>query len=356
MAADRVTAALTARLRTGAGDFALTADLTAAPGQTLGVVGPNGAGKTTLLRALAGLLPPGGPVTLGDAVLDDPAARLHVPPERRDIGVVFQDLLLFPRLSARENVAFGLRARGAGRREARATADAWLDRVDLAGLGDRRPGQLSGGQQQRVALARALAPGPRLLLLDEPLSSLDPTAAAAARALLTTHLSAFDGVTVLVTHDPLEALVLADRLVVLDAGRVAQEGPPADVAARPRTAHVAQLVGLTLLTATAHGVELAPDEGGRLIAAEPHEGRVLVAVRPGAVSVFLERPTGSPRNVWPATVSALEPAGGAVRVTLGGPPSLLADLTPAAVAELGLRPGRQVWAAVKAGDVVAYPA
>ncbi len=212
------------------------------------VLGPNGAGKTTLLRALAGLLPLElGRVELGGVVLDDPAADVFVPTERRSIGMLFQDYLLFPHLTALDNVAFGLRTRGQSRRVARAAAAAWLERV---GIGDRehaRPRALSGGQAQRVALARALAPDPRLLLLDEPLAALDASSREELREELGAHLASFEGVSLVVTHDPFEAATLADQLVVLEEGRVTQAGPPADVAANPRSRYIEELAMLGLL-------------------------------------------------------------------------------------------------------------
>jgi molybdate transport system ATP-binding protein len=354
-----VTGALAARVAVDRPGFALDASLTADPGEVIGLLGPNGAGKTTVLRALAGLVAlSAGRVALGAAVLDDPAAGVFVPPERRPVGLVFQDHLLFPHLSVRENVAFAPRCAGLGRAAARRRADGWLERLDLAALADRKPATLSGGQAQRVALARTLAAEPALLLLDEPLAALDAGTRLTVRADLRGHLTGYGGPSVVVTHDPVEAMVLADRLVVLERGRVVQEGPPAEVARRPRTAYVAQLVGLNLYrgTATAAGVEL--DGGARLVTADgPRTGRVLVAVRPSAVALAVEPPHGaSPRNAWPGTVAGLERLGDRVRVAVDGPPAVLADVTALAVAELGLAPGRRVWTAVKATELEVYPA
>nr|WP_231126836.1 ABC transporter ATP-binding protein [Motilibacter aurantiacus] len=344
-----------------------------APAETLAVLGPNGAGKSTLLRVLAGLLPlDEGHVRLGPVALDVPAERVLVAPQQRRAGVVFQDYRLFPHLSARDNVAFGPAAAGASRRAARALADRELARLGIAEVARQRPGQLSGGQAQRVALARALATEPRMLLLDEPLAALDARSRADARSALRAVLAGFDGPAVLVTHDPLEALTLADRLLVLEHGRVVQEGTPAVVARHPATDYVARLVGLNLYP----GVVAAPgtgrvrlDRGGELVAARPDsdgtalgaEGlpvgtRVLVAVDPAAVAVHLQRPEGlSPRNVWPGTVRALELLGNRVRAEVDGTPPALVDLTAPAVAELGLAPGLPVWLALKASEARAYP-
>ncbi|HEY0638967.1 MAG TPA: ABC transporter ATP-binding protein [Pseudonocardiaceae bacterium] len=337
--------------------FALDLALDVAPGETVALLGPNGAGKTTALRALAGLRPlTRGSVELDGTVLDDPAAGVRVATEHRPIGVVFQDHLLFGHLSALENVAFGPRARGVPRAVARGLASDWLARVGLAEYATRRPRALSGGQAQRVALARAMVTEPRLLLLDEPLAALDASTRLLVRGELRRHLAAFGGCTVLVTHDPLDAMVLADRIVVLEHGRVVQHGTPADVAHRPRTPYVAQLVGLNLHRGTASGTTVALADGGALTTATAAEGPVLVAFPPSAVGLHPERPAGSPRNTWPVRVDALEQHAGTVRLRLTGPPDVLADVTPAAVAELGLTAGAELWAALKATEVRVYPA
>src|SRR5262245_16350226 len=208
---------LAAHVRIELDGFTLDVELAIAPGQTVAVVGPNGAGKTTLLRALAGLRGlSAGRIELDGTVYDDPDARIYVPPEARPVGVMFQDNLLFPHLTALENVAFGLRARGLSRREARQRAADWLQRVGLDGRTRARPRELSGGQAQRVALARALASDPAMLLLDEPLAALDATTRNEVRRDLRRHLTTFRGVRVLITHDPIDAAVLADHMVVLD--------------------------------------------------------------------------------------------------------------------------------------------
>jgi molybdate transport system ATP-binding protein len=352
---------LRADVRVALGSLDLDVALDVAPGEVVGLLGPNGAGKTTLLRALAGLRPlAGGRIELDGAVLDEPAARRFVPPERRPIGMVFQDLRLFPHLTARDDVAFGLRARGVPRGPAHATALDWLDRVGLADRAGARPPALSGGQAQRVALARALAPDPALLLLDEPLSALDAATRAEVRRVLRAHLDAFAGPAVVVTHDAVDALTLADRLVVLDAGRVVQEGPPGEVARRPLSRWVADLVGLALVPGTVRGPGAVEAAGGHVLAV-PVDGAqavgrpVHVAIRPGAVALFLSRPEGSPRNVWPAAVTGVEAAADRVRVQVSGPVDLAADITHAALAELALVPGDDVWVSVKATELDVYP-
>ncbi|HEX6360844.1 ABC transporter ATP-binding protein [Actinophytocola sp.] len=337
--------------------FRLELELTITPGEVVALLGPNGAGKTTALRALAGLLPiTGGHVRLGDEVWDLPP-NVFVPAEHRRIGVVFQDYLLFNHMTALDNVAFGLRARGASRADARATAQAWLDKVGLDGHRHKRPRALSGGQAQRVALARALATEPGLLLLDEPLAALDASTRVHIRAELGRHLREYPGHTLLVTHDPLDAMVLADRLVIVEHGAVVQQGSPAQVARQPRTDYVAQLVGLNLYRGTADGttVTLDSDTGGEFTVAEPATGPVHVAFPPRAVSLHPEPPAGSPRNSWPVTVTHIEQHAHTVRVRLDGAPPVLADVTPATVAELHLAPGTPLYATVKATETTTYP-
>jgi molybdate transport system ATP-binding protein len=346
----------TIRLRLGTLDLDISLD--AGDGELVALLGPNGAGKTTALRAIAGLQPlDGGRIDVDGTTLDDPATGTFVPPHERPIGLVFQDYLLFPRLSALDNVAFGLRARGQAKAAARRRAAEWLARLDLADHARSKPAALSGGQSQRVALARALATDPRLLLLDEPLAALDARARIQVRAELRRHLATFPGARLLVTHDPIDAIVLADRLVVVDSGRVTQTGTPAEVARRPRTRYVADLVGVNLLhAAAAGGRTVATDTGARLTVAEPvTDPEVAVAVRPQAVALHPERPHGSPRNAWPATVAEIEPDRDRVRVRLDGAVPITAEVTPAAVAELALTPGTRVWASVKAVDLDVYP-
>ncbi|GIF17987.1 molybdate transport system ATP-binding protein [Actinoplanes tereljensis] len=331
--------------------FTLDLALTAEAGEVVALLGPNGAGKTTALRALAGLTAlDDGHVTLDGVRLDGE------PPEHRRIGVVFQDYLLFPHLTALDNVAFGPRCRRVPRREARETAREWLMRVGLAEHVRKKPRQLSGGQAQRVALARALAAEPKLLLLDEPLAALDARTRLDTRAALRGHLASFPGATVLVTHDPLDALMLADRLVIVEDGRIVQSGDAAEITARPRTDYVARLVGLNLYRGRADGTTVRLPDGFSLVTAVPQEGGVFVAFPPSAVSLFAARPEGSPRNTWPATVTSVSRHGDALRIELTGPIQLAADVTPAAAVQLSLEPGREVWATVKATEATAYPA
>jgi molybdopterin-binding protein len=327
--------------------------LDAEPGTTIAVVGPNGAGKTTLLRALLGL--DGRARTRALRIGDVDAADL--PPHRRGVAWVPQDGALFPHLSALGNTAYGLRARGVPRREARRTARRWLERLGAGGLAHRRPAQLSGGQAQRVALARALAVRPGLLLLDEPLAALDRTAGARVRRTLRTHLAGFGGVCLVVTHSPVEAVSLADRILVLDEGRTVQDAPPAEVTRRPRSPWVARMLGHNAWPGgfSSDGTLTLDAGGGTLVVAEPLDAGTpaLAVIAPGAVSVHRRRPYGSPRNVWPGTVRELTAVGGRLRVVIEpeGAPELVAEITPQAASELRLAEGSSVWASVKATEI-----
>ncbi|MDX3001151.1 ABC transporter ATP-binding protein [Kribbella solani] len=350
---------LYADLQVTRGPFELSIDLTVRPGEVVALLGPNGAGKTTALRSIAGLLAlNGGRIALDSTVWDEPPRTFRTP-DRRPIGVVFQDYLLFNHLSCLENVAFGLRARGVDKTAARTTAARWLKTVGLDAYARTRPRALSGGQAQRVALARALATEPELLLLDEPLAALDASTTLHVRAELGQHLRRFEGRTLLVTHDPLDAMVLADRLVIIENGQVVQEGKPTEVAHRPRTDYVAQLVGLNLYRGTATSTTVVLTDGGTITLAEPATGPVHVAFPPTAVSLYPEQPAGSPRNTWPAVVTGIEQHAHTVRVRLdaspAGPKDLLADITTAAVAELHLTPGQPLHATLKATEVHTYP-
>jgi molybdate transport system ATP-binding protein len=353
-----VAVSLQARARVELEGFALDADLEAAPGQTVAVIGPNGAGKTTLLRVLAGLGGlTAGRIELDGAVLDDVSSGRYLPPERRPIGVVFQDHLLFPHLTALDNVAFGLRARGQRAAPAREQARAWLARVGLADRAEARPSALSGGQAQRVALARALATDPRMLLLDEPLAALDAATRNEVRRELRRHLASFDGVRLLVTHDPVDVAVLADHVVVLDGGTVAQTGTPEEITSRPRTAWVAELAGTNLFAGTAVDGTLTLDTGPALVVADRQAaGAVCALVHPRAVALHPRRPGGSPRNTWAGRVASVETTGDRARVRVAGAPPITAEVTAASVRDLELVEGREVWVAVKATEIDVYPA
>ncbi len=336
-------------------EFRLDVDISARPGRITAVLGPNGSGKTTLLHAVAGLHPlDDGRITLDGRVLDDPAADVLVPVEDRRIALVFQDFLLFPHLTVRENVEFGPRSRHLP--DASARAAEWLRRLDVLEFADRRPGALSGGQAQRVALARALATDPAMLLLDEPMAALDAATRVEVRRELRRHLKDFAGPTLIVTHDPLDALVLADDVVVLESGRVTQSGTTDQVARRPATSYVATLMGANLLHAVAgNGIATCADDTVIAIPDHALAGEVVVVLRPEAIALHRTRPEGSARNVWPVTVVDVETHLDRSLVQVAGPPDLAIAVTSASAAELALAPGVSLWASVKALDLDAYP-
>jgi molybdate transport system ATP-binding protein len=339
------------------GSLDLNVDISAAAGEVVAVLGPNGSGKTTLLRALAGLVPLiSGRVALDGEVVEEPARGVRMEPAGRSVGFVFQDYLLFPHLTVVENVAFGLRSRGASKLEARAAAAELVDTMGLSAYSKAKPGSLSGGQAQRVALARALAPEPRLLLLDEPLAALDAGTKLEVRRELGKHLASFSGTALLVTHNPLEAAALADRLIVLENGRVVQEGTSAEVAQRPRSAYVAELVGLNLIRGRGRGGHIEVEGGGRLVVPSAPEGDVYAAIHPRAVALHRSHPEGSPRNVWEGTVSGIDLEGERARVTVAGPVRVVAEVTAGSLKELDLVAAGPVWVSIKATEISVYPA
>ncbi|RTL63909.1 MAG: ABC transporter ATP-binding protein [Pseudonocardiaceae bacterium] len=365
-------AALAASIRLERPAFALDVAIDAAPGEVVAVLGPNGSGKSTLLGVLSGLLvPDSGNVRIGEDTVTDVDAGISVPPHRRGVGLLAQQALLFPHMTALANVAFGPRAAGMPRREAEARALSLIADVlpglDADEMARRRPSQMSGGQQQRVALARALAPRPGLLLLDEPLAALDVDATPAMRSLLRRVIRDAKQTALLVTHSALDALVLADRVVVLDSGRIVEQGTTRDVLTKPRTPFTARIAGLDLVPGTACADGLHTHDGtlisGRFDDPLP-EGDAAVAVfPPSAVSVFRDEPKGSPRNVLRVTLAAIEPQGDTVRLRASPPvdgaawlEGLAADVTLAAAAELAVEPGAELWFAVKATEVAVHPA
>ena len=330
-------------------------------GETLALLGPNGAGKTTALDVIAGLLRPDhGRVVLGERPLTRAGreaasgGHVHVAPHDRRTALLGQDPLLFPHLTALDNVAFGPRSGGASRKDSQETALRWLDEVGVSELRDRRPPQLSGGQAQRVAVARALAAEPDLVLLDEPLAAVDVAVAPALRQMLRRVLAGRTAI--VVTHDPLDALLVADRVVVLEQGSVVEDGRSSEVLSRPRSAFAARLAGLDMVMGTWSDGQVVTDDGlavrGLVDGEAPAPGDAVVAAfRPAAVAVYREPPQGSPRNVFAVTITELEPLGDLVRVRAG---ALSADVTVQAAAELELMAGQPVTFSVKATEVAIY--
>ncbi|KUH93287.1 ATP-binding cassette domain-containing protein [Mycobacterium sp. IS-3022] len=327
-----------------------------AAGEVLAVLGPNGAGKSTVLHVIAGLVrPDDGVVRVGDRVLTDTASRVDVPTHDRRVGLLLQDPLLFPHLDVTANVAFPPGSR---------RPEHWLAEVDATDLAGRRPRQLSGGQAQRVALARALAAEPDVLLLDEPLSKLDVAAAAAMRKVLRRVLVRDGRSAVMVTHDLLDVVTLADRVLVLESGRVVESGSAATVLASPRSGFGARLAGVNLVRGTAGDGGVLTTRWGRTwygtAGVDVTAGVAAVALfHPAAVALYRERPHGSPRNTVEVTVAEVDARGPAIRVRAeeqpDGGPGLAADITADSAAELRLAPGERVYFAVKAQEVTIYP-
>lgn len=339
------------------------AEIAVGSGERVAVLGENGAGKSTLLGLLAGILRPDtGRCALDGRVLfdGDGARRRWLPPHDRGVALLAQDALLFPHLSVLDNVAFGPRVAGVRKAEAHSRARRWMDEVGVDDLADRRPAQLSGGQAQRVAIARALAAEPSLLLLDEPMAALDVTVAPLLRRVLRRVLT--DRASMIVTHDLLDALLLSDRIVVMDRGTVAESGPTEEVLRHPKTRFTARIAGLNLIRGVGEdgGVR---DPSGLIVEGMHRDGIALADGAPAAavfsptgVSIFLDRPGGSPRNNMPVTVAEIEAVGELVRVRGDDHRGhvITADVTARSVAALDLYPGRQVTYAVKATAVTIY--
>lgn len=336
--------------------FTVDASIDVADGETVGLVGPNGSGKSTIVRALAGLVPVDGRVELDGTVLD--AGGRRVPARDRAVGVVFQELRLFPHMSALDNVAFAARARGARRAGARREARAMLERMGIAERAEARPGSLSGGEAQRVALARALVRRPRLLLLDEPLAALDVGARRSVRALLGEVLAAHRGTAIVVSHDPVDVMTLAGRIVIVEGGRCVQQGPPDEIRRRPLSAYAAELVGVNVFRGVLEPIEpgvarLRTPEGDLVVALRepvPPGAEVIATLRPADVSIHTREPAGSARNVVTGPIASIA-AGDRARVTVDGRPPVTAELTIGSLRALALEEGREVYASFKATEV-----
>ena len=352
-----MTTGLDLSLRIRQGTFALVATARVAPGQVLGIIGANGSGKSTLLGAIAGSHRlDDGIVQLNDRVLsrrtDDGAEIAIRRPERR-IGLLDQRALLFPHLDARENIAFAPRALGVHRREADRIAESWLERVGLPGRGDARPRDLSGGQQQRVAIARTLAAEPELLLLDEPFAALDVTSRSELRSIIAAEVRRLGIPTVIVSHDPLDLIALADRMLVLESGRVAQEGSVASVLEFPATPFAAAFAGRALLRGTSgapgelrreqppidalRGHGTLPETGSAAVASfDPARVQIVPSTRPNDTS----RDTASDApNTWHGSIGAVSTGPSGIRVECAEWPEVWATLPLARALEPWLVPG-----------------
>jgi molybdate transport system ATP-binding protein len=353
-----VTVALQAELRVRRGEFVLDAALQVKHGEILAMLGPNGSGKSTLLGALAGLIPlESGTVAVAGRTISDTDRGVAVPPEHRGVGLLGQEPLLFPHLSAMDNVAFGRQSQGMGRQDARAEAGGWLSAVGLDGFENRRPSQLSGGQQQRVAIARALAAQPQVLLLDEPLAAVDVPTASVLRQLLRERLAETGTAAIFVTHDVLDAIVVADRVAIIQEGRIVENGPTQRVLGSPRTRFVAALAGLNLVTGVLErdgALRMADGRRfcGRILGDPPAAGAPVSAVfRPAAVRVTVGRGVGTKSNSWDARVAALEPSSGGIRIRLIDDPDIVAEVSPVDIAEQAVTVGSTVRVSVAEADV-----
>ncbi|MYG94608.1 MAG: ABC transporter ATP-binding protein [Acidimicrobiia bacterium] len=337
-----------AEIQAAVGAFCIQAVIDTQSGSCTVIVGPNGAGKTTLIHVLAGLIPlRKGKVVLAGQVVDNPARNIRVPPNHRPIALQTQPNLLFPHLNVIENVAFGARCSGLNTRLARQRAEKWLHKVGMADMANLFPTHLSSGQAQRVGLARAAACQPNILLLDEPLTSLDAETRTNMRHLLTD----IKTTRVLITHDPIEIRLLADQLLVMEKGEIIQAGTPEEVAADPRTQWTAKLLDINLLTGTATGTEVTLNNGFILTTTTPLTGPVLITFPPTAVTLSTAEPHTSARNTWQAQVARIQPEGDRVRVILDTPIPCRVWVTLQAVNELRLNTGTRCWAALKASEL-----
>ena len=325
------------------------------------LVGESGSGKSTMLRLLAGLADPDrGRIVVDGEAWFDAASGVRRPAAARAVGYVAQDYALLPHQIAAENVVFGLRAQGLPAAEVARRGAAALERLGVAALARRRPHELSGGQQQRVAVARAIVLEPKLLLLDEPLSALDASSRRAIRGELRRLLNEMACSTVYVTHSPAEALAFGDRITVLEAGRVSQEGTRDELMRHPRSPYVAEFLGVNFFRGTfiardaGGGTHITLPLGALALAGEGAEGDTAAVVHPRDITLTLEPPGGSARNVFAGSIDELvpePPAGELVRVSLLTTPPLIAEVTREAVAALALRPGLSVFASFKAAGV-----
>jgi len=341
------------------GEFQADVTFEVRNGECVALVGPTGCGKTTTLRMIAGLeMPDSGRVVMDEVTLVDREQGICLAPQQRRMGVVFQDYALFPHMSVLQNVVYGASAQKQGKHRAQIAARRALATVGLEGLHRQRPSQLSGGQQQRAALARAIASGPRALLLDEPMSALDARTRRQVRGELRQLIARLGIQTIIVTHDPVDALTLGDAICVMDNGRVVQQGDRKELLSRPRSSFVAEFLGVNLLSGKArqgqHGMSEIHCDGTVFYALDSVEGDVLLTCNPWHVALSAERPAGSELNVLRGRVTEISHLGPRTRVTVENGVCLTAEITHASEERLNLRIGSQVYASFKASAAKAY--
>ena len=327
--------------------------------ETLGLVGPSGAGKTSVLRAIAGLdKPDAGRIACDGRAWFDSATRIDVAPDARSVGLVFQGLALFPHLTVARNVAYGLSGRGSGR-EQRAALRHVLGRFRLTALEGIRPGSLSGGERQRVALARAVAGRPSVLLLDEPLTALDPETKANVADELSRHLREASPTAILVSHDVADVMGLADRIAVMEAGRIRQVGTAAELVQAPASPFVAAFAGVNYFEGRAmargHLTEVVARSGATFLSTERAVGPVAAVVPPWEIALAAGVPEGSALNRLAGPVSRVVRVANRVRITVASDPPVVAEITDASEQRLGLVPGSPVVASWKAAGTRLVP-
>ncbi|NIM05983.1 MAG: ATP-binding cassette domain-containing protein [Armatimonadetes bacterium] len=335
-------------------EFNLSVAFEAEAGETLVIIGPSGCGKTTTLNIISGLLRPDkGRVVLDDRTLFDSSAEIDVPVDKRAIGYVFQDFALFPHLSVTDNVAYGLSCRKMSKQQTAERVDWALEMVGLKEMAHRKPPLLSGGEKQRVALARAIALDSPLLLLDEPLGALDAQTRQSVRGELRAVLKKVKRMTIMVTHDHVDALTFGDKICVLDKGEIIQFGDKHELLVRPRCKFVAELTGANFFEGTIsslrhHGLAAVRVGDSTLYVATEEMGDTLLSFYPSDVTLGLNPPTGSAVNVFESRVSEIVHFGDRVRVSLNSSLPMVAEITADSLTALNLREGSRVFASLKA--------
>ena len=339
------------------GNLSITANVTIGAGEVVALLGPNGAGKTTVLECIAGgLAISHGHISVSGEKVDDPDAGIWKPPEKRHVGIVFQDNLLFPHMNVMDNVAFSLRCRGHSKKSARGKAAEVLLFLGIAELGRKPIKELSGGQTKQVAIARSIIQEPSLFLLDEPLSGLDSLAGSKIKAFIVNRLKALKTGCLLVTHDSDFVMEVADRAYVLESGIVTEFGHPAGLRTKPSTSYVADFAGTNSYSGVARHGQLVINESFRLQVAElSTTGPVSVSINSRSISVHRHSSHGSPRNNLPIVIDSVTSLGDITRIVTCEPTPLVIDITTISANELNVKEGEHLWATIKATEIDVEP-